>query len=57
MEIAYKGYTLIRSEYNNHYMIFEDESGRAVRHAQCQEKLTEETAKEILKNFVEMFRK
>lgn len=52
IRVTHKGYTLVQSEYSNHYAIFEDKTSRFVMHSQYNERLTEETAKEHIENFI-----
>jgi hypothetical protein len=48
----YKGYTLVQSAYNNHYMIY-DETGKMVMHCQHEKKLSEKAAQEQIEFFIE----
>lgn len=48
----YKGYTLVQSAYNNHYMIC-DETGHMVMHCQHEKKLSEKAAKEQIEFYIE----
>ena len=51
-EYEHNGYILQQSSYNNHYMIFEAESGKLVLHVSCESKLTEEEAKERIDLYI-----
>ncbi len=52
-EVKHRGHTIIQSDYNNHYMIYDGE-GKFVCHAQCTEKLTEEQLKEKIDIYIEL---
>lgn len=49
--IEYKGYKLKQTFYNYHYMIF-DKNDELVLHASYRKPLNEETAKEIIDNYI-----
>ena len=52
IRVTHKGYTLVQSEYSNHYAIFEDKTNRFVMHSQYNKRLTQEKAKEHIENFL-----
>lgn len=56
MVYEHKGYVLQQSDYNNHYMIFEKESGQRVMHCQCGKKLTEQEAKEAIEFYLDLIK-
>ena len=53
--VTHKGYRLIQSDYNKHYMIFEDTTKRFVMHAQYNKELTEGEAREEIERFITYF--
>lgn len=48
----HKGYTLVQTEYNWHFMIYETETGRMVMHAQGTRPLTDEEAKRSIEEML-----
>ena len=46
MQVNYNGYILMQTNYDYHYMIF-DEEGRRVLYCPCDRRITEDTAKNI----------
>ena len=52
ISVTHKGYTLVQSGYSTHYAIFENATKRFVMHSQYTKRLTEETAKEHIENFI-----
>lgn len=50
----HKGYVLQQSSINNHYMIFDGNTGKVVMHSQYGEKLTEEEAKKRIDDYIQM---
>ena len=53
MAFSYKGYTLVQSGFNNHYMIF-DKDGHARMHVQCTKRLTDQEKIEHIEEFMKL---
>lgn len=50
-KFTHKGYTLIQTDYNYHYMIFASD-GRMVMHVPYDKPLTEEKAREFIEHYL-----
>lgn len=50
-KFTHKGYTLAKTDYNYHYMIFNSD-GHGVMHAPYDKPLTEEKAKEFIDHYI-----
>lgn len=50
----HRGYLLQQTPYNWHYIIYDLKSDKMVLHAQCNEELTEEKAKEKIDAYIEL---
>ena len=48
----HRGYELVQTSYNWHYVILESQSGRTVAHSSCTVQLTEEEAKQHIENYL-----
>ena len=51
--VKHKGYTIQQTDYNNHYMIFND-NGEMVMHCSCTKKLNEDGLKEAIESFIRL---
>lgn len=51
-QYEHKGFVLIQTDYNWHYMIFDKKSRKMMLHASCGEPLTEEEAIQAIENLI-----
>ena len=52
----HEGYILQQTAYNWHYMIIDPKESKAVMHASCTKKLTEQEAKEAIEFYLELIK-
>lgn len=50
-KFTHKGYTLTQTDYNYHYMVFEND-GHMVMHVPYDKPLTEEKAREFIEHYI-----
>ena len=48
----HRGYVLVQTSYNWHYVIRESQSGRMVAHSSCTVQLTEQEAKQRIEDYL-----
>ena len=53
MQFKYKGYALVQSDLNNHYMIL-DSNDKMCMHAQCTKRLTDKEKIEAIERFIKL---
>ena len=51
--VKHKGYVIQQTDYNNHYMIF-DEKGNMILHSSHNKALDENGLKRLIENFIEL---